>query len=92
MKRLLVAAALLSPAPLAAQSTTYEQLQTFSGVLSQIRANYVDSVETALLVRAAITGMLKSLDPHSYYVSRSDFEVRSCKSITWPPPARGHAR
>ncbi len=76
MKRLLVAAVLLSPAPLAAQSTTYEQLQTFSGVLSQIRANYVDSVETALLVRAAITGMLKSLDPHSYYVSRSDFEVR----------------
>jgi carboxyl-terminal processing protease len=77
VKHFLAAAALLlSPASLAAQGTSYEQLQAFSGVLSQIRANYVDSVETAALVRAAITGMLASLDPHSYYVSRSDFEVR----------------
>ncbi len=76
MRRTVLALALLFPAPLTAQNTSYEQLQAFSGVLSQIRANYVDSVETALLVRAAITGMLKSLDPHSYYVSRSDFEIR----------------
>jgi carboxyl-terminal processing protease len=77
MRRALAAAALLfAPAPLVAQSTSYEQLQAFSGVLSQIRANYVDSVETSLLVRAAITGMLTALDPHSYYVSRSDFAIR----------------
>ena len=53
---------------LAAQ-TSYEQLQTFSGVLNQIRQNYVDSVTSAQLVRAAIDGMLGSLDPHSYFLS-----------------------
>ncbi len=72
----MILAGLLAPATATAQSTSYEQLQAFSGVLSQIRSNYVDTVETAMLVRAAITGMLKSLDPHSYYVSRSDFEMR----------------
>lgn len=75
--RLVALAWLLGAAPAAAaQGSSYEQLQAFSGVLSHIRANYVDSVETALLVRAAITGMLEALDPHSYYVSRADFEVR----------------
>lgn len=76
MKRLLILAGLVLPASASAQATSYEQLQAFSGVLSQIRSNYVDSVETAMLVRSAITGMLKSLDPHSYYVSRVDFETR----------------
>lgn len=74
--RLLALALCLGSTPAAAQGSSYEQLQAFSGVLSHIRANYVDSVETALLVRAAITGMLGALDPHSYYVSRADFEVR----------------
>ena len=62
------------PAP---QLSSYEQLQVFSGVLSQIRVNYVDSVNFGHLVRAAIEGMLGSLDPHSRYVSRQDFELRS---------------
>ena len=63
-----------APAP---QLSSYEQLQVFSGVLSQIRVNYVDSVNFGHLVRAAIEGMLGSLDPHSRYVSRKDFELRS---------------
>lgn len=77
MRRALTFAMCLAGAPamLSAQSS-YEQLQAFSGVLSHLRANYVDSVETGQLVRAAINGMLHSLDPHSYYVSRADFEVR----------------
>ncbi|MEP7325781.1 MAG: S41 family peptidase [Gemmatimonadota bacterium] len=56
---------------LSAQSA-YEQLQTFSGVLNQIRQNYVDSIGSGDLVRAAIEGMLGSLDPHSYFLSRED--------------------
>ncbi len=64
------------PVAAAAQGSSYEQLQAFSGVLSHLRSNYVDSVETGQLVRAAITGMLNGLDPHSYYVSRGDFLVR----------------
>lgn len=76
---LLVAATALAAAPLRAQSqaglSTYEQLQVFSGVLSQIRVNYVDSVNTGTLVRAAIEGMLASLDPHSRFERRRDFEL-----------------
>ena len=73
------AALLLSlalPFPLRAQTpTAYEQLQAFSGVLGQVRTNYVDSVDFGRLVRASIRGMLGSLDPHSYYVTREEFEL-----------------
>jgi carboxyl-terminal processing protease len=55
----------------------YEQLQAFSAVLSHARLNYVDSVDFNRLVRGAITGMLSSLDPHSHYVTRQEFELRS---------------
>ncbi len=55
-----------------AQGSAYEQLQTFSGLLSQIRLNYVDSVTTQHLVRGAIDGMLASLDPHSYFLAADD--------------------
>ncbi|HYK83273.1 MAG TPA: S41 family peptidase [Gemmatimonadales bacterium] len=64
---------LAGPRPLAAQSA-YEELQTFSGVLNYIRLNYADSVTYAALVRAAIDGMLRSLDPHSYFQTRRDWE------------------
>ena len=62
---------LLLAAPLStavAQRSAYEELQVFSGVLNHIRNNYVDSVSYSSLVRAAIDGMLKSLDPHSRYI------------------------
>src|SRR5688572_24169182 len=76
---LLAAGTALCPPRAAAQApmSAYEQLQVFSGVLSQIRVNYVDSVNLGGLVRAAIEGMLDGLDPHSRYVSRQDFELRS---------------
>lgn len=57
-----------------AQTSVYEQLQTFSGLLNQIRLNYVDSVTPEGLVRGAITGMLASLDPHSHFLPRADAE------------------
>ena len=53
----------------------YEQLQNFSSVLNYIRLNYPDSVGYGELVTAAIRGMLRSLDPHSYYVSRAGREM-----------------
>jgi carboxyl-terminal processing protease len=57
-----------------AAQASYEQLQAFSGVLNQIRLNYVDSVTYAELVHAAVDGVLESLDPHSRFVSRADAE------------------
>ena len=56
------------------QRSAYEELQTFSGVLNHIRLNYPDSLSYSELVAAAIRGVLRSLDPHSYYVSRIEFQ------------------
>jgi carboxyl-terminal processing protease len=55
--------------------SNYEELQTFSAVLNHIRINYVDTVQYAQLVRAAIDGVLRSLDPHSRFVPREDVEL-----------------
>lgn len=62
------------PARAVAQGASYEQLQTFSSLLNQIRVSYVDSVTYAELVHAAIDGVLGSLDPHSRFERRADAE------------------
>lgn len=61
------------PRPAAAQGS-YEQLQAFSSVLNYVRLNYVDSVTYPGMVRAAIAGMLQTLDPHSRFQTRADFD------------------
>jgi carboxyl-terminal processing protease len=61
-----------APRPAAAQAGSYEELQRFSAVLAHIRANHADSATYRTLVRAAIDGMLRSLDPHSWFASRED--------------------
>jgi len=60
-------------APAPRTQSSYEYLQTFSQVLNFVRLNYADSVAYAELVRAAIDGVLHSLDPHSYFLAREDF-------------------
>lgn len=47
----------------------YESLEAFSNILSIVRKNYVEDVETKNLVNGAINGMLSSLDPHSAYLT-----------------------
>src|SRR4026208_1734503 len=47
----------------------YESLEAFSNILSIVRKNYVEDVETKNLVSGAINGMLNSLDPHSAYLT-----------------------
>ena len=48
--------------------TAYEDLQMFSQVLNQIRVNHPDSLDTHALIMAAIQGMVRAADPHSYVV------------------------
>jgi carboxyl-terminal processing protease len=63
--------------PLVAQeadkrASVYEQLDLFGDIFERIRAQYVEEVDEADLIEAAINGMLTSLDPHSSYLSPDD--------------------
>ncbi len=74
---LILLALAAAPGSASAQTSSYEELQRFSAVLNHIRSNYPDSVAYNGLVRAAIDGMLRSLDPHSWFASREDYEKLS---------------
>ncbi|MEE4121410.1 MAG: S41 family peptidase [Paracoccaceae bacterium] len=53
-------------------ASVYEQLDLFGDIFERIRAQYVEEVDEAELIEAAIDGMLTSLDPHSSYLSPQD--------------------
>ncbi|MEM7441372.1 MAG: S41 family peptidase [Pseudomonadota bacterium] len=53
--------------------STYEQLDLFGDIFERIRSAYVEEVNEEKLIRAAINGMLTSLDPHSSYLPPEDF-------------------
>ena len=50
-------------------SESYEELQIFAEVLTQVKKHYVEESETKSLVYGAIRGMLAGLDPHSSYMT-----------------------
>jgi carboxyl-terminal processing protease len=54
------------------KSNVYEQLDLFGDIFERIRVQYVEEVDDADLIEAAINGMLTSLDPHSSYLSPDD--------------------
>ncbi len=55
-------------------ASVYQQLDLFGDVFERIRSNYVEEVDEAALIEAAINGMLTSLDPHSSYLPPRDFD------------------
>ncbi len=59
-------AAAQQEAPVLRPRTTAEDLQMFSQVFNQIRVNHPDSVDTHRLFMAAVEGMVRAADPHSY--------------------------
>ncbi|WP_039018897.1 S41 family peptidase [Halocynthiibacter namhaensis] len=55
------------------QSNVYQQLDLFGDIFERIRSQYVEEVDEAELIEAAINGMLTSLDPHSSFLPPQDF-------------------
>ena len=53
----------------AIERNAYKGLKTFSEVLDIVEKNYVEPVETDKLLQGAINGMIKSLDPHSIFMT-----------------------
>jgi len=52
----------------------YEKIDLFSEVLEKIQNDYVDEIDQAEAMDAAINGLLQSLDPYSAYMNQKDFE------------------
>lgn len=52
-----------------AQAETYEKLKVFTEVLSVVTRNYVEEVDPEKLIYDALKGMLRSLDPHSGFLT-----------------------
>ncbi|MCF6344111.1 MAG: S41 family peptidase [Devosiaceae bacterium] len=55
------------------QDEIYDNLKLFGEVFDRIRAEYVDVPDEQELIRAAIDGMLTSLDPHSAYLTPKSY-------------------
>ena len=58
----------------AGTSDVYENLEVFTEVLKEIQENYVDIKESEELIQGAIKGMVESLDPHSSYMTKKEYE------------------
>ncbi len=58
----------LSVGSVSAAGEGYEELKTFTEVMSMIKKYYVEEVKTKDLIYGAIKGMLSSLDPHSSFM------------------------
>jgi len=56
------------------EDNIYEQFNKFKDVLNYTQKYYVDEVQVSELVAHAVEGMLKSLDPHSVYISPKQLE------------------
>jgi len=52
----------------------YQKIDLFSEVLEKIKEDYVDEVDQAEVMDAAINGVLQSLDPYSAYMNQEMFD------------------
>ncbi len=64
---------LLWGAPSNQVKSLYENLKTFSDVLSIIQESYVDEIKAEDLVKGAVRGMLGTLDPHSQFMDKEEY-------------------
>ena len=53
----------------------YQKIDLFSEVLEKIKKDYVDDVDQAEVMDAAINGVLQSLDPYSAYMNQEMLDI-----------------
>src|SRR5262249_58786785 len=51
----------------------FEKLDVFARVLSYVESNYVEDVDEKKLVYGAVKGMMRTLDPHSDFMTPEEF-------------------
>jgi len=54
--------------------STYKQIKTFTEVLDIVDRNYVEPVDSKKLMQGAINGMMKTLDPHSAFMTEEMYK------------------
>jgi carboxyl-terminal processing protease len=54
---------------------TYKSLKIFSEVIEELHKDYVEPVESKELIEKAIQGMVRSLDPHSSFLTPEAFKA-----------------
>src|SRR5215208_5719941 len=59
--------------PARKQSTRFEKLDVFARVLSYVESNYVENIDDKRLVYGAVKGMMRTLDPHSAFMTPEEF-------------------
>ncbi len=64
----------LSVTNVSAEGDGYEELKTFTEVLSMVKKHYVEEVKPKDLIYGAIRGMLNSLDPHSSFMTAEGYK------------------
>ena len=47
----------------------YKDIKTFNEVFDMVKKNYVEDVDSSVLIQGAINGMMRSLDPHSTFMT-----------------------
>lgn len=47
----------------------YKDIKTFTEVFDMVKKNYVEDVDSSVLIQGAINGMIRSLDPHSTFMT-----------------------
>ena len=52
-----------------------DELRTLSNVFAQIKREYVEPIEDKQLLTDAVKGMVSSLDPHSTFLDKKDFDI-----------------
>ena len=56
------------------KGNAYNKLKVFSEILSLIESNYVDPTKNDSMIEGAISGMVKSLDPHTSYMPPASYK------------------